>query len=269
MRQTYFFNRYFRNHPIESLPLTTNDGRAIIWIDVRPYQAFLSGHLPGARWIDLSPWMVALDTSEDLKNLSTELQKVYKLLGLHGAGSDAVLVLYDQGLSPLLCRSAFILGLGGMDVMLWPDGWQSFVTDQPIQMYEPTLSPVIQLRREWLLLGEEAAIHPNLIDVRTKKEYHGQMVAPCCAQGGRIEGATHIELARFMEDTSRLLQTEPALRKVPLGLYCHSGARSAVVFFLLREQGLPVKNYFDSIHGWLRAGRPVVKDGLHEHRPYL
>lgn len=269
MTQTYFFNIYLRDYPIETLPLSTDDGKTFIWIDVRPYQAFLSGHLPGARWVDLSQWMVALDSTSDLEKVSGELQKVYQSLGLQGASSHAVLVLYDQRLSPLLCRSAFILGLGGMDVMLWSEGWQPFATDHHIEMYDPTPLPIVQLRKDWLLLGEEAAVHPNLIDVRTKKEYHGQMVAPCCAQGGRIEGATHIELARFMEDPSKLLQTEPALKKEPVGLYCHSGARSAVVFFLLREQGLPVKNYFDSIHGWLCAGRPVVQDGLHEHKPHL
>ncbi|PTQ55122.1 MAG: putative thiosulfate sulfurtransferase [Candidatus Carbobacillus altaicus] len=298
MASTYFFRiNMLQPEPLE-LPTRTDEGKELMWVDVRPYAAFLRGHLPGARWVDLSQWMVPLDTENDLDLFTLEIQRLYTRLALPGAGSDAVVVLYDQGLSPLLCRSAFILGLGGMDVMLWPAGWETMATetgedalhpgnverqneyqnevwtgyqsrhsteDQLENQYDIDL-PSVHLRRDWFLLGEEAAFHPNLIDVRMDKEFSGEMFAPCCSQGGRIDGARHIALSRFLEDLPQLLQDEPALKKEPLGLYCHSGARSAVAFFLLRERGIPVKNYFDSIHGWLRAGRPVIRGDLHEYR---
>jgi thiosulfate/3-mercaptopyruvate sulfurtransferase len=42
-----------------------------------------------------------------------------------------------------------------------------------------------------------------------------------------------------------------------VGVYCHSGARSAVAFFVLRSLGVRARNYLGSMHEWLQEGLPT------------
>lgn len=221
-----------------------------VLVDTRPRPAYEAGHLPGARHLDLSAPRLRLREEGELRALEAGLSELFQSLGL-----QSPVVLYDEGLTSRLCRTAFFLGLGGLEVALWTEGWEPYAMERAEPQYEPT-GTVARLRRDWLLTADEAAHHPFLLDVRSPEEHRGQVHPPCCPRGGRIPGSRNAPLDLFLEPEGLLgqLGLEPGQE---VGVYCHSGARSAVAFFILRSLGVKARNYLGSMHEWLQEGLPT------------
>ncbi len=221
-----------------------------VLVDTRPRAAYEAGHLPGARHLDLSAPRLRLREEAELKALEAGLTELFQELGL-----KSPVILYDEGLTSRLCRTAFFLGLGGLEVELWTEGWEARASER--EEPKPQRSDTIaRLRRDWLLTAQEAASHPLLLDVRSPEEYQGKVHPPCCPRGGRIPGSRNAPLELFLEPDKVLgrLGLEPGQE---VGLYCHSGARSAVAFFVLRSLGVRARNYLGSMHEWLQEGLPT------------
>uniref|UniRef100_A0A7V4EGZ3 Thiosulfate sulfurtransferase n=1 Tax=Thermus tengchongensis TaxID=1214928 RepID=A0A7V4EGZ3_9DEIN len=221
-----------------------------VLVDTRPRAAYEAGHLPGARHLDLSAPKLRLRDEAELKALEAGLTELFRELGLRSP-----VVLYDEGLTSRLCRTAFFLGLGGLEVELWTEGWEPYATEreEPKPERSDTLA---RLRRDWLLTADEAARHPLLLDVRSPEEYQGKVHPPCCPKGGRIPGSRNAPLELFLEPDKVLKQLGLELGQ-EVGVYCHSGARSAVAFFVLRSLGVRARNYLGSMHEWLAEGLPT------------
>jgi thiosulfate/3-mercaptopyruvate sulfurtransferase len=221
-----------------------------VLVDTRPRAAYEAGHLPGARHLDLSAPRLRLREEAELKALEAGLTDLFQELGLRSP-----VVLYDEGLTSRLCRTAFFLGLGGLEVMLWTEGWEPYATEREAPKPERS-DTLARLRRDWLLTADEAARHPLLLDVRSPEEYQGKVHPPCCPKGGRIPGSRNAPLELFLEPDKVLKQLglEPGQE---VGVYCHSGARSAVAFFVLRSLGVRARNYLGSMHEWLQEGLPT------------
>jgi rhodanese-related sulfurtransferase len=81
----------------------------------------------------------------------------------------------------------------------------------------------------------------QLIDVRRAYEW----------DGGRIEGAHHIE----MNELSAAAQTLD--RDRPLVFYCLSGNRSGMAAAAFREAGFEAYNLTGGIEAWVAEGRPL------------
>lgn len=220
-------------------------------IDTRPKAAYEEGHLEGAWNLDLSGPKPRLRTEAEIEALVQALQE---LLGQMGYRERVV--LYDEGLTSRLARTAFLLGLAGAEVELWTEGWEGMATSTHPPKAEPT-HPRLTPRRDWLLTADEAASHPRLLDVRSREEFEGRVHPPCCPRGGRIPGAESAPLELFFEPKGLLegLGLKPGDE---IGVYCHSGARSAVAFFVLRSLGVRARNYLGSMHEWLQEGLPVL-----------
>ena len=84
-----------------------------VLVDTRPRPAYEAGHLPGARHLDLSAPKLRLREEAELKALEGGLTELFQTLGL-----KSPVVLYDEGLTSRLCRTAFFLGLGGLGRLL-------------------------------------------------------------------------------------------------------------------------------------------------------
>lgn len=221
-----------------------------VLVDTRPRPAYEAGHLPGARHLDLSAPRLRLREEGELKALEAGLTELFRSLGL-----KSPVVLYDEGLTSRLCRTAFFLGLGGLEVQLWTEGWEAYATEREEPKPEPT-EVQARLRREWLLTADEAARHPLLLDVRSPEEFQGKVHPPCCPRGGRIPGSQNAPLELFLEP-GKVLERLGLSPGQEVGLYCHSGARSAVAFFVLRSLGVKARNYLGSMHEWLQEGLPT------------
>jgi len=99
--------------------------------------------------------------------------------------------------------------------------------------------------------------------VRSPEEYQGKVHPPCCPKGGRIPGSRNAPLELFLEPDKVLKQLglEPGQE---VGVYCHSGARSAVAFFVLRSLGVRARNYLGSMHEWPSRKTPTWWRGRKE-----
>jgi thiosulfate/3-mercaptopyruvate sulfurtransferase len=162
-----------------------------VLVDTRPRPAYEAGHLPGARHLDLSAPRFRLREEAELRALEEALTELFRSLGL-----KSPVVLYDEGLTSRLCRTAFFLGLGGLEVRLWTEGWEELATERETPKPEPS-DTLAHLQRDWLLTADEAARHPLLLDVRSPEEHKGLVHPPCCPRGGRIPGSRNAPLELF------------------------------------------------------------------------
>jgi len=92
-----------------------------------------------------------------------------------------------------------------------------------------------------------------LLDVRSAREYTGEVAAPCDPRAGRIPGARHFDLQELLaftpEQVRERLGPPEALELVA---YCHSGSRSALAVQVLTSLGYRSSNYRGSWHEWSR-----------------
>lgn len=212
-------------------------------IDVRPIQVYRAGHLPGAIQLDLSPLAPRLHSEADLAAFEQQLAAIF---GQIGVVPHQKVVVYDQGLTGPLARTAFFLALGGLEVALLTDGWQAQATQTDPPQLSPT-APWAQLDRSVLLTLPEAAAYPQMIDVRRSDEF----------AAGHLPGARHHALDRFGQPS---LLAELGLKAgEEVGVYCRSGSRSAVAFWILRAQGVQARNYLGSTLDWEASGQPVER----------
>ena len=108
-------------------------------------------------------------------------------------------------------------------------------------------------------LGDEGFV---VLDVRSRREYTGEAVAPCDPRPGRIPGAVHLEV-------SELLELAPGDVRARLGppegqelvTYCHSGSRSELARQALAAAGYDVRNYRGSWHEWSRDESLAAETG--------
>jgi thiosulfate/3-mercaptopyruvate sulfurtransferase len=85
-----------------------------------------------------------------------------------------------------------------------------------------------------------------VLDVRSAREFTGEVAAPCDPRPGRIPGARHFDLP---EQIRERLGPPEALELVT---YCHSGSRSELAAEILRSLGYRASNYRGSWHEWSR-----------------
>jgi thiosulfate/3-mercaptopyruvate sulfurtransferase len=108
-------------------------------------------------------------------------------------------------------------------------------------------------------LGEDGFV---LLDVRSRREYTGEAVAPCDPRPGRIPGARHLELGELLALTAQELRARlgpPDGQE--LVAYCHSGSRSELAGQILRDAGYDARNYRGSWHEWSRDESQPVELG--------
>ena len=216
-----------------------------IWIDTRSQLEHQLGHVPSARHLELTAPRIRLRDDDELQALASGLAEINSRLAL---SPGAHLICYDQGLSARLARTAFFLLFGGHDLELMTGGFEELLTETGEYHPEP-IEPWVDLRTEYLLTAEQVRDFPRILDVRTREEYQGRQKAACDPRSGRIPGAEFAPLDLFFEPNSLLskIKVEPG---EPVGVYCHSGARSSVAFFILRSLGVPARNYLGSMHEW-------------------
>jgi thiosulfate/3-mercaptopyruvate sulfurtransferase len=214
-------------------------------IDSRSPAEYAQGHLEGAINLDLSGFRGRLRSEEELAQLE---QALADLNGRIGAGPHRPVVVYDLGFNTRLTKTAFMLALGGLEVYLWPQGWESRATQQaPAQPVAG--EPWARLNREILLTADEilAGLPYPLLDVREPHEF----------ATARIPGAKNIPLGAFGLDNAGALGLLPGQA---VGVHCRSGARSASAFWLLRQQGVQARNYLGSMLEWeAEADLPVER----------
>ncbi|MCS7058471.1 MAG: rhodanese-like domain-containing protein [Meiothermus sp.] len=216
-----------------------------LFVDSRPPADYARGHLEGAINLDLSGFRGRLRSEEELGQLERALAD---LNGRIGAAPERPVVVYDAGFNTRLTKTAFMLALGGLEVHLWPQGWEPQATQTAPTTPTPS-KPWARLDRDILLTADEILAQPGLLllDVREPHEF----------ASGHIPGARNLPLSAFRADNAGSLGLSPGQE---VGVHCRSGARSASAFWLLRQQGVRARNYLGSMLEWeAEADLPVER----------
>ena len=92
-----------------------------------------------------------------------------------------------------------------------------------------------------------------ILDVRSAREYLGEVTAPCDPRPGRIPGARHFDLQELLAFTPEQIRERLGPPEaLELIAYCHSGSRSELAVQVLRSLGYGASNYRGSWHEWSR-----------------
>ncbi len=228
-------------------------------VDARPLDAFVLGHIPEAKHIDLVSPKFGIRSQEDLQGFHIFLRDALAMAGLAGAN---VAVVYDAGMETRAARTAWMLEYAGFEVAILRGGFatwqrQNRAVSQVRDRIEPSDVSVFP-RRDVLATAEEVALamrdgRATIIDARNNKEYQGDPGT----RSGHIPGAFQIEWKRVMgldgykhiSDLGGVFKGVP--KDKPVIVYCQSGARSAALYHTMREAGYSVKNYLGSMNEWL------------------
>lgn len=236
-----------------------------ILLDLRPAEAFSTGHIPGAVHIDL--WGLSLiDT--DPAPLRAFVWAVRHLFELRGVSASARVVVYDEQSGIRAARAFWFLEyFDHPDVRVLDGGIGAWVRSghattsaatvpEPVQWPESFAPSRLATWREVReRIGRSDVV---MLDTRTDEEYYGTLVR--AARGGAIPGAIHIEWTRNL-DPDGAFKPRAALRTMyeqagitpdrEVVTYCQGGYRGAHAYLTLRVLGYPrVRNYLGSWKEW-------------------
>jgi thiosulfate/3-mercaptopyruvate sulfurtransferase len=244
--------------------------------------AYEQGHVPGA-----IGWDWSSDLCDSLVRDVIPKDQLEALLGRSGIDNDTVIVLYGDNNNWFAAWAFWQLKLyRHADVRIMDGGRKKWLaegrdlsTDSPdveAKIYTAaTVDPSIRV----FLPEVRAAIghgRLGLVDVRSPREFTGELLAPPglqegCQRGGHIPGAKNIPWARACNEDGTFKSVDE-LRTLygglgitpdkPIITYCRIGERSSHTWFALKHLlGYPdVRNYDGSWTEWGNlVGAPVEK----------
>jgi thiosulfate/3-mercaptopyruvate sulfurtransferase len=249
-------------------------------VDTAAYDA---GHVKGAIGLD---WRKDLQARPIRDLLSKEALE--SLLSSKGIGNDDTVVVYGDNNNWFAAWFVWNLKYyGHIDARLmnggrkkWQDEGRELVTDAP--NIKPTSykagqpNKAIRVLREEIfgVLGKSGVV---LVDVRSPKEYSGELLAPenlpqeGAQRGGHIPGAANIPWAQAVKEDGtfkpvselrELYQSKGVTPDKAVIAYCRIGERSSHTWFVLQYLlGYPnVRNYDGSWTEWgSLIGAPIEK----------
>lgn len=250
--------------------------RGLVIISVGPRASYDAGHIPGARFVEMS----AIASSAPGSTLELppveKLKSAFEDLGISN-NSRIIICFLTNYVSPST-RVFFTLdylGLGGQTSLLdggfeaWRAEGRTVSTDPP-QIVRGTITP----RPRPELVVDAAWISANLkkpkvaiVDARTPEFYSG-------ASAGRMPRAGHIPSAVnvpfvSLADSANKLKDSQTLRKMladagikqgdQIVSYCHIGQQATVVYFVAKYLGYDARLYDGSFEDWSkRSELPVI-----------
>jgi thiosulfate/3-mercaptopyruvate sulfurtransferase len=241
------------------------------WIDCRPLEDYVLGHIPGAlhHWRD--------QTSDEWGNVLPR-EKLEEFFSHLGISRDSRLILYDDHGASEAARLWWILHLHGMQNVQIMNGsfsaWKDLGGEVDAQipevkrqkfLFEPTDVSLFSIGYEELnnALNQQADF--ILLDTRSLEEFQGTKIKEGAAKGGHIPGSKHLDFIdllrsaeardyRFLplDSLKGMFDSLIPSQESPVVVYCHSGARSSQVAFVLTQLlGYKnIRNYDGSWREW-------------------
>jgi thiosulfate/3-mercaptopyruvate sulfurtransferase len=234
-------------------------------LDLRPPDAYASGHIPGAVHLDL--WGVSLiDT--DPAPLKAFMWMIEHVLAVHGVDAATPVIVYDEQSGVRAARAFWFLEyFGHRSVRLLDGGFNAWIAAglpitrdaSPPPASTWTGSRELQRVASWKevqdAIGREDAV---IVDTRSDGEYTGSTVR--ARRGGAVPGAVHLEWTRNLtpagdyKGADELKDMYEAAGVTPdreVITYCQGGYRAAQSYLALRLLGYPrVRMYVGSWKEW-------------------
>ena len=236
--------------------------------------AYDTGHAPGA-----VGWNWKSDLETHLMRDIADKSGIESLLSEVGADNDTTIVLYGDNNNWFAAYALWLLeyyGVQGVKLMnggrkKWVDEGRPMTTDAPSHPRASYRVPgprnEIRAFRDDVLQRIRQGNNVALVDVRSPREYSGELLAPenlpqeGSQRGGHIPGAKNIVWSQAVnedgtfktrEELEQLYKSQGVTPEKEVIAYCRIGERSAHTWFVLRELlGYEtVRNYDGSWTEW-------------------
>jgi thiosulfate/3-mercaptopyruvate sulfurtransferase len=245
--------------------------------------AYDTGHIPGA-----VGWNWKRDTQQPVRRDLPDAAAFQELAGRSGVANDTTVILYGDNNNWFATFAFWLLKMyGHADVRLmnggrkkWVDEGRALTTDAPAVTPASYRAgdPIMQLRAHRDLVQEYIGKKGRgMVDVRSPKEYSGELLAPenlpqeGAQRGGHIPGAVNVPWGmavredgtfKAADDLKRLYGDKGITSDKEIIAYCRIGERSSHTWFVLKYLlGYPnVRNYDGSWTEWgSLIGAPIEK----------
>ena len=256
-------------------------------VDFRSPEVYQAGHINGA----VNIWRTDIsDNSLPFKGMRADKKHIELLFGRLGIENNDLIIIYDDKGSSDAARLWCILSSNNFDsVKILNGGLKSWEeTGEKLSTkavaYMPTQFHFPEKGNENLWIDKEELIglldderrNILIVDTRSAEEYRGILKKEGASKAGRIPKSIHIDWAETvnLEHSNKFMPIEE-LQKIYSGLemnikdtiivYCHSGYRSSLTTFVLKElMGFEnVRNYDGSWVEWSYYNDlPYEKDSL-------
>lgn len=235
-------------------------------IDLRPAEAYKTGHLPNSVALDYS---TLVERRGPILGLMPSPEHLCTVLSRAGLSTEHDVLAYDDEGGGRACRLLWTLDvLGHRGRLLLLDGgysaWKATGAIPEQTASNPTASTYVstfhteRLATVDTLRGSLNDARCHLLDTRSAGEFQGSVVR--AQRGGHIPGAVNIDWTEAMM-ANRLLKSRAALTEIyaakgitpdhEIVTYCHSHHRSAHTYFVLKWLGFPkVRGYAGSWSEW-------------------
>ncbi|MEN3340354.1 MAG: thiosulfate/3-mercaptopyruvate sulfurtransferase [Acidobacteriota bacterium] len=246
--------------------------RALI-LDMRPPDAYVAGHIPGAIHLDL--WGVSL-VDTDPAPLQAFMWMIEHVLAIHGVDAATSIIVYDEQSGVRAARAFWFLEyFGHPSVQMLDGGFNAWIAEglpvtrdaAPARPSEWTGHRHDEKVATWKdvrsAIGDAGAV---ILDTRTDGEYLGRTIR--AKRGGAVPGAVHIEWTRNLTESgdfkpaaelTRMYADAGVTPDRQVITYCQGGYRAAHSYVALRLLGYRrIRVYVGSWKEWGdRAGLPV------------
>jgi thiosulfate/3-mercaptopyruvate sulfurtransferase len=260
----------------------SDSGIRIVEVDYDPTPNYNQGHIPGAVLFD---WRK--DINDPVRRDVLSKQQLEELFSRSGISNDTTILLYGDFNNWFAAFAFWVLKYYGMkDVRIINGGRKKWIEeDKPLSKdvlgYEKTSFSALgpdESVRTYLddvrrVLGNNRV---SLVDVRSPKEFSGEVLAPPeyptehAQRGGHIPGAVNIPWAQAVredgtfkspEDLAALYESKGVTKDKDVIAYCRIGERSSHTWFVLKYLlGYPnVKNYDGSWTEWGNLVRSPIE----------
>lgn len=249
----------------DRLAAELRSGGGALLLDLRPAEAFASGHLPGAVHLDLFG-ISLIDT--DPAPMRSFLWIIEHLLASRGVTAERPVVVYEATSGIRAARAFWFLEYFGHQNVRVLDGgyaaWQTAGLPVSTDAVPPSAGHWTGIRdadrvATWRdVLDRVGHAEAVMLDARSDGEYCGTIVR--ARRGGAIPGAVHIEWTRNLASDGSFKPADQLRRMyVSAGVtpdrevitYCQGGYRAAHTYLALRLLGYPrVRNYLGSWKEW-------------------
>jgi len=261
-----------------------NKSLKIVEVDYDPENAYKSGHLQGASLI----WWKR-DINDPITRDIISKSQFEDLLSRNGITAQSEVILYGDFNNWFAAFVFWIFKYYGHEKVKIMNGgrkkWEienrSYTKDEPqMQRTDYVAQPPNEGLRAYLF-DVKRALEKNdtvLVDVRSPKEFSGEVTAPAeypmehAQRGGHIPNANNIPWAsavndadgtfKSVEDLKKIYETKGVTPDKDVICYCRIGERSSHTWFVLKYLlGYPqVRNYDGSWTEWGNMiGNPIEK----------
>jgi thiosulfate/3-mercaptopyruvate sulfurtransferase len=244
-------------------------------VDMRPADAYVASHLPGAVQVEERLLRDAADSATYLP----KPEALAAMMGRAGIGNDTRVVIYDDQGGKAAARLWYVLNAYGHDrVSLVNGGWNKWIAEaRPVSRtvapvatvtFTPTRTPTLTCPAAEVLTRRPGVV---VLDTRAPAEFRGEQTSPGAKRAGRIPGAVNIEwkenvtgpnlVFKPAADLRQLYESRGVTPEKEIVTHCAGGGRAAQTLFTLKLLGYPkVRIYYGSFADYsARPEAPVER----------